>query len=342
MRSVSELRKDIVSGDWVVIATGRKRRPHDFAVNKKHTSTKAQRVLCPFEKLHGEASYVILKNGETHQPSAKNTLLLEKEWAVQVIPNKYPAFGHGRCAVVFNQGPYQLQDGAGFHDVVVTREHDRPLALMSVPNIFSVLYAYRHRYQQLKDDDCVKYVSIFHNHGAEAGASITHPHSQIVAIPVVPPEVERSIKGSDRYFAKEKKCVHCVMIAFELKEKKRLVYENDDFVVFAPFASRTAFEVRIFPKKHSPMFEAIHNDQIKSFADTIKEALSKLYTGLGNPSYNFFIHTSPAFYVKTFEHYHWHLEIIPKTAIWAGFELGTDINISTITPEAAAAFLRTL
>ncbi|KKU50791.1 MAG: Galactose-1-phosphate uridylyltransferase [Parcubacteria group bacterium GW2011_GWA2_47_10] len=339
MKNISELRQDIVSGDWVVIATGRGRRPDDFAKQTK-PSKPTGIDTCPFEGLADNALYVSLKNSEIHSISKKSYSLLRRDWFLQIIPNKYPAFGKGLCSVVRKNGPYFEEDGVGFHDVVVTRDHNRSIALMKTEEVAMLIRAYRDRYLQLKDSDCVEYVSIFHNHGPEAGASIAHPHSQVVAIPVVPPTIRRSVDGSEKFYKKNKKCVHCVMVDFERKERERIVYENELFIAFAPYASRTAFEIRIFPKKHSALFETIHNSAVKDFADALRVSLLKLYKGLGNPSYNFFIHTSPAFDSRTFDHYHWHVEIFPKTGIWAGFELGTGIDISTVAPEKAAAFLR--
>lgn len=339
MRSKSELRQDIVSGDWVVIATGRGRRPDDFAARPRDHFWKKKKD-CPFEKILGPSFYIVLNNGEAHRPSQKNKLLLKKNWFLQIVPNKFPAFSHGICGIVKRDGPYQWEDGVGFHDVLATRSHEKTIAFMSQKEVESIIHAYRYRYLELKDDDCVQYISIFHNHGPEAGATLAHPHSQIIAIPVVPADVGRSIRGSANFFHKNKKCVHCVILAFEKKEKKRVIYENERFIAFAPFASHVAFEIRIFPKKHMPMFESINHEDITYFADALRISLKKLYQGLGNPSYNFFIHTAPAYDTKEFEHYHWHLEILPKTAVWAGFELSTGIDISTIAPEKAAAFLR--
>lgn len=340
MKSISELRQDIVSGDWVVIATGRGKRPDDFALSKNKNWWRESKKNCPFDTLFNSAFYVALKDGSIHKPSKKNEARLKKEWVVKIIPNKFPAFGHGLCAVEWKTGPYLWQEGVGFHDVVVTRTHDRSIAQMQPHEVELLIHAYRDRYVELIDEDCIQYISIFHNHGPEAGASIAHPHSQIIAIPVVPPDVARSIAGSYRFFRRYKKCVHCVMIEFEKKDKKRVVFENSRFIAFAPFASRSAFEIRLFSKEHLPNFEAIHHDQISDISEALRIVLKKLYVGLNNPSYNFFIHTSPAGSPSSLRHYHWHVEILPKTAIWAGFELGTGIDISTIAPEKAAAFLR--
>lgn len=331
-KSISELRQDVVSGDWVVIATGRGRRPNDFYVQKRLKFRQPKRI-CPFEKLQENVITAY------PHPGAEDS---HKNWWVQVIPNKYPAFGRGICAVFHNVGPYQWTEGVGFHEVVVTRDHDRPMGRMSDGEVEIVIRAYQERYLALRNEGCVEYISIFHNHGREAGATIYHPHSQIIAIPVTPPDFGRSLRGSASYFHGNKACIHCIMLGYELKAKKRIVYENDYFAVIAPFASKTAFEIRIFPKKHNPRFELISPHQRRLLANALRVSLAKLYVGLKNPDYNFFIHTAPTANSEDFHHYHWHLEIIPKTAIWAGFEIGTGIEISTIAPESAAEFLKNI
>jgi len=178
-----------------------------------------------------------------------------------------------------------------------------------------------------------------HNYGKEAGASIYHPHSQIFGISIIPPDVQSSLDGSRRYYHKEGKCVHCVMIEYELKDKSRLIFENEHFIAFCPFASRVNYEVRIFPKFHSPNFEKINENQEKQLAEIFRICLNKIYEKLNNPAYNFFIHTAPTT-TEHIEHYHWHIEILPRISKWAGFEIGTGIEIITVAPEEAAKQLK--
>lgn len=321
---ISELRQDLVSGEWIVIATGRAKRPHEFLKEKREVLHQPK-AGCPFEKLH---------------TNSLSVYSLDEEWWLEVVPNKYPAFGKGVCALFHRAGPYQWGDGVGFHEIVVTRDHERSIAQMSDEEAELVIRAYQDRYLALKGDDCVEYVAIFHNHGKLSGATISHPHSQIIAIPVIPPDIGRSLKGSAEFFHKNKTCVHCVALRYELKSKERIIYENDSFAVLAPFASKTAFEIRIFPKKHQPHFEVISSVERLLLGNALRVALAKLFWGLKNPDYNFFLHTAPTGDGREFHHYHWHFEILPKTAIWAGFEIGTGIEISSIAPETAAEFLR--
>jgi len=228
----------------------------------------------------------------------------------------------------------------GFHELVIFRDHDRYLADFTKEEIKKVLLAYQERYRSLAKEKYVKYISIFHNHGKEAGSTVPHPHSQILALPIVPPDVSHSISGSRRYFHEHNRCVHCQMLTQELKEKKRIIYQNKDMVVIAPFVSRTEFEIRIFPKKHFAYFDKIKNEELEFLADALKFAFLKIYKKLKDPAFNFFIHTAPTIRNRDYSHYHWHIEILPKFDIFGGFELGTGIDIVSITPEKAAEILK--
>ncbi|MDP3710557.1 MAG: galactose-1-phosphate uridylyltransferase [bacterium] len=330
MDAFSELRRDIVSGEWVVVATGRAKRPDDFAKAKKQI-LKQPAEGCPFEILQPEPLVVYSKNSEG--------------WWVQVVNNKYPAFSQSHsakhaCPKITKNGPYEWMEGVGYHEVVVSRDHERNIAKMSDEEVELIIRSFQDRFLAIKKDSCAQYVSVFQNHGLGAGASIAHPHLQIVAVPVIPPDVGQSLEGSKNYFHQNKECVHCVVIKYELHDKSRIVYENEHFLVVTPFASKSAFEIRIFPKKHSPHFEGISIEERFALANSLRTGLAKLHKGLKNPDYNFFLHTSPVNNDSENSHYHWHIEIIPKTAVWAGFEIGTGIEISTIAPEIAAEFLR--
>lgn len=329
--TASELRQDMVSGDWVVIATGRAKRPHDFVIQNKEPFLQPKES-CPFEDLQTNARAVYSLPGVGDRD----------DWFVQVVPNKYPAFVAGACPTAQDRGPYRVTEGIGFHEVVITRDHDRPLGAMTAEEADMVLRAYQDRFLAMRADPCLRYISIFHNHGARAGATIAHPHSQIIALPVIPPDIGRSIAGSGAYFQTHGACVHCAMLEYERTANERVVYENAAALVVAPFASKTAFELRVLPLRHAAYFEAADASVRLGVADALTTAFAKLSKGLGDPDYNFFLHTAPLGEGNRFGHYHWHFEVIPKTAVWAGFEIGTGIEISTIAPEDAAAFLRSV
>jgi UDPglucose--hexose-1-phosphate uridylyltransferase len=331
----SELRYDLVSGDWVVIATGRAKRPEMFKKekNKREASLK---INCPFCNIKGQGKPTLIfargKKTDLNGP-------ILKDWTCAVIPNKFPAFSKSDTLNERKEGPFRMMDGVGFHEIVVTRDHKKQIFQLSIAEIKEVISAYQERYLDLMNEKFVSYISIFHNQGREAGASITHPHSQIIALPLVDSDLMSSIKGSEKYFNDNKRCVHCDMIEWDRKEGSRIIFENEEFVVLVPFASRVAFETRIYPKVHHAYFERITEDQKNYFAQAFKVAMKKIHKGLNDPAYNFFIHTAPSD-GKDYGHYHWHLEILPKTSIWAGFELGAGIEISTIRPEDAAEYLR--
>lgn len=325
----SELRKDAVSGDWIVMAPNRRRRPHKF-FKKKPKRKKAPKKGCPFEdpqKSGNSPPYIIKPN--------------KKNWFVQIFENKYPALSHpGSCARIFKRGPYLNVSGVGHQDLVLTRPHDRNFPHLKTSEANLVFEAFKERYLMLSSDPCLAYISIFHNWGPTAGASVYHPHYQIMALPIVPPDVNHSLAGSLNYFKKYKKCVHCSMLRWEQKEGRRIIYENKGSVVFAPYVSRSPFEIRIFPKRHLPFFEDTPRRELQWMAESLRWSLLAVERRLNDPDYNFFIHTSPVLNKKKYKYYHWHIEILPKISVPAGFELGTGIDINVVDPNEAALILQ--
>ncbi|MDD5547513.1 MAG: DUF4921 family protein [Candidatus Pacebacteria bacterium] len=328
MDKKSELRRDLVSGDWIVISESRSKRKHQFA--KKEKRIIVPRSSCPFE--------------DPQRSGNKLPILIYPEigkWRVQVLENKYPAFKDVKgCAYIFKKGPYSVAEAVGHHDLVLTRDHNKRFDQLPLAEAELVFRAFKDRYEMHLNDPCVSYVSIFHNWGPKAGASIYHPHYQMIAIPVVPPDVEHSLDGSVRFFEKNKKCVHCVMIKEEIKEKNRIVFQNKNAVAFAPFVSKEPFELRIFPKKHIPYFEETSEAVLKDVIKALYFSLKKIAKNMKDPDLNFFIHTAPIKNKKKYHHYHWHIEVIPKTNIDAGFELSTGIEINTVDPDEAAKILK--
>ncbi|RLC34684.1 MAG: galactose-1-phosphate uridylyltransferase [Candidatus Nealsonbacteria bacterium] len=325
-QSPSELRFDLVSKDWVVIATGRACRPETFA-KQKRVKDELPIKDCPFCQPEILDKAILRYN----QPDGS--------WSLIVIPNDFPAFSPKESLRERGEGPYQIMDGVGFHEVIITRDHKKSIAQFSISQTRELIDAYQERYLDLMNERFVNYISIFHNYGREAGASIAHPHSQLIALPVIDPDLNRSLRGSRQFFELHKKCVHCHMLEWDMEDGRRIIFENEKFVVLCPFASRVAFEVRVYPKEHHAYFERIADEEKNQLAEALQVAVNKLYKGMNDPAYNFFIHTAPCD-GKNYDHYHWHFEILPKTSIWAGFELGTGIEISTIEPEKAAEFLR--
>ena len=331
----SELRLDLISKDWVVIATGRAKRSEEFK-KERHKKEAIPKKDCPFCQIKTqEKPWLIYSKG-------KKTLRdkIPADWTTIVIPNKYPAFlPHPDLDEKIEGNLYKTINAVGFCELVVTRNHEKSLALLSQNHVKEVISSYQERYLDLMKKKFVNHISIFHNHGAEAGASQPHPHSQIITTPLVDVDLQRALLNSERYFGKNKKCIYCEMNEWERKNGKRVVFENEDFLAVCPFASKAAFEIIISPKNHLPYFERINEKEKRQLAEALQAALKKLYKGLLDPAYNFYLHTAPCD-GKDHSYYHWHWTILPKTATWAGFEIGTRMEISTITPEKAAEYLR--
>lgn len=324
----SELRQDLVTGDWVVIATGRAKRPEDFAKNGRIAAENnvAECLFCDPEKSEQEKDVLIYRDSN-------------QDWTLRVFPNKFPAFSKGKPPKSLEEGPYFAMTGTGYHEVIVTRDHYHHVALMEPMQIAEIFDAYQQRYLALMNKKSVNYISIFHNHGKEAGASINHPHSQLMGIPIISPYIGLELRGAEKYHRSNQHCVFCVMAEYESSARKRLVFENEDFIAFCPFSSRAAFEVWVMPKKHSPYFERITDEDKIKLAEVFGKAMNAVYKALKDSPYNFYIHTAPCD-GQDYPHFHWHIEILPHTATWAGFELETGIEISTIQPEVAAEYLR--
>ncbi|MDD5144944.1 MAG: HIT domain-containing protein [Candidatus Pacebacteria bacterium] len=303
---LSELRFDLISNDWVVIAKGRSSRPEVFGKKEK----------CPFCKLDFKGK------------------------SVKVIPNKYPAFSvSGKLERKREGGLYESFNAYGFHEVVVLKDHGKDLAEISEKEMKELIEVYKERYLALLSEKLVNHIAIFHNQGKGAGASISHAHSQIATTPFIDINLKTSLSNAESHFLNTGKCIYCQMIEWEKKSKKRIVFENSEFVALCPFAPKAAFEVVISPKKHLPYFEKINQAEITGLAEAFQAVLKKIKKGLNNPDYNFYLHTAPCDKRERF-FYHWHWTIMPKTANWAGFELGSQMEITTIEPEKAAAHLR--
>jgi UDPglucose--hexose-1-phosphate uridylyltransferase len=330
----SQLRQDPVSGDWVVIATQRAKRPDDFFKKEPQKNlAKTPAKECVFCQITSRETPILVQFQGKEVPPTGN-------WTVAVVNNKYPAFAPNPNLNQQKIGPYQVMNGVGHHELVIFKDHYRRLDQMKTEEILEILEVYQKRYLILSKQAHAKYVAIFHNEGREAGASIDHPHSQIMAIPTLDADIRTSLKGARRFWQKNNhQCPYCAMIEHDLKHQERVIWENKEFIACCPFAPKSAFEIRIYPKKHQSHFEKTNHSQMLSLANTFKTVLTAVRRGLGNPDYNFFLQTAPCD-GKKYQYFHWHWQIQPKTQVWGGFELGTEIEISTIPPEDAAKHLR--
>ncbi|HEY4523454.1 MAG TPA: DUF4921 family protein [Candidatus Paceibacterota bacterium] len=326
----NELRQDLVTGDWILISPGRSKRPMDFIKDKKPREV-APIENCPLEdpQKSGNEDPVLVYPAK------------DGSWQIQVLPNKYPAVNEREIVSIWEKhGPYFKLPGFGKHDLVVTRDHLNNFVDLTEEDADLVFRAFHDRYLMfLRESTYLAYVSIFHNWGASAGASLYHPHYQIIALPIVPPSVSHSLKGSRDYFKEHHTCVHCVIIEQEIKDKTRVIFEDEFSIAFAPYISRSPFELRIFPKAHSSYFEDASSKEVTSVVRALQKSLQILTQKLQDPDYNFYIHTAPILEKTKNGHYHWHIEVHPKISILAGFELSTGIDINVFDPDVAADYL---
>ena len=330
-----ELRRDPITGEWVVIASERAKRPSDFASRSRGSDSTDDASRCPFCPGH-EAMTPPEIIAFRHPGSQRNG----PGWWVRVVPNKFPALAVEGELDKAGLGMYDWMNGVGAHEVIIeTPEHTRSLARLDSRQVEDVLWAYRARYLDLKKDPRLKYILIFRNHGRVAGASLAHPHSQLIATPMVPGTVAAEMAGAKRYESYRERCVYCDIVNQERNEGSRVVVENESFLAFEPYASKYPFETWVVPKRHGPSFAAISAEEQASFARILGEALRRIHGVLDDPPYNFTIHTAPCDSDDRPD-FHWHLEIFPRLTIAAGFEMGTGIYINVTPPEVAARYLR--
>ena len=327
-----ELRKDPVTGRWVIIATDRARRPSDFI---HEPVQKPRSGFCPF-----------CLGNETKTPPeimayrANGSVPDTPGWVVRVVPNKFPALGIEGDLERQGDGLFDKMNGVGAHEVIIeTPEHDATLAQLPAKRVEDVLWAFRDRMLDLKKDRRVRYILIFKNFGEEAGASLEHPHSQLIALPIVPKRVREEVDGCKQYYSLKERCIYCDMIRQEMETKVRVVDENSDFLTLAPYAPRFPFETWILPKVHESAFEDSQSHIYENLAGAIKNLLQRVEKVLASPAYNLVIHTSPLNEPNN-EYYHWHIEMMPKLTRVAGFEWGSGFYINPTSPEQAAQFLR--
>ena len=327
-----ELRKDPITGRWVIIATERAKRPTDFVREKVQIRGSG---FCPF--CYGNESKT---PPEIIAYRSDGSLRNAPGWSLRVVSNKFPALGIEGSLNRQGEGLYDKMNGIGAHEVIIeTPDHQKTLAMLSPRQIEDVLWAYRDRILDLRKDRRFKYIMIFKNHGEAAGASLEHTHSQLIALPVVPKRVLEETGGARDYFNFKERCIFCDIIRQETESGIRVIADTPAFIAVAPFAPRFPFEIWIMPRVHQSAFEDSHKQEFEQLALMLKDMLMRLDKVLDYPAYNYIIHTSPIPESPN-EHYHWHLEIMPKLTKIAGFEWGTGFHINPTPPEESAKFLR--
>jgi UDPglucose--hexose-1-phosphate uridylyltransferase len=326
-----ELRKDPVTSRWVIISTERGKRPSDFGPEPD----RKRGGFCPFCPGNEDKtpSEVLAYRNSGSQPNGPG-------WHVRVVPNKFPALQIEGDINRQGDGMFDKMNGIGAHEVVIeTPEHGETLASMSEGRLEDILWAFRDRVLDLKRDMRFRYILIFKNYGEAAGASLEHPHTQLIATPIIPKRVQEELDGAKAYYNYKERCVFCDIVRQELNQALRVINENEDFVAIAPFAARFPFETWILPKAHDPFFEDAQKHEYVSLSKILRDVLLRVEKVLTNPPYNLIIHTSPLRETDG-RFYHWHIELMPKLTRVAGFEWGSGFYINPTPPEEAAKFLR--
>jgi len=326
-----ELRKDPIIGRWVIIATERGKRPHDFVVEEEVV----RGGFCPFcpGNEHTTPPEIFAFREPGTQPNTPG-------WKLRVVNNKFPALILQGEPDRQGEGMFDKMNGIGTHEVIIEcPDHRLNLATLPLDHFILVLEAYRERIRRLGEDPRMRYVLVFKNQGRAAGASLEHSHSQLISLPIVPELVMEELNGSKFYYNWKERCVFCDMIRQELQQQVRVVEENEDFVALCPFAPRSPFEVWILPKTHHSSYVELQEDALARLAAIFSTTLKRLNTALRGAPYNFILHTAPV-REPDIPHYHWHFEIMPKLTLMAGFEWGSGFFINPTPPEDAASYLR--
>ena len=329
---MSIIRQYPTTKEWVILAAQRSKRPHDQKKANPKREVPQFEPTCPF-----------CPGNEAKTPSEvfRHPDSAEAPWDVRVIPNKFAAL-HGEDEPNRRETNtlFREMDGGGYHEVIIeTPRHNHLLPLMTASEVETLLSVYQARYQALRKKPSVRSILIFKNHGENAGTSLEHPHSQLVATPVIPMLIRRKYEVAIAHFDDTGRCLYCDVVEAEEIAKERLILETDRFLVFHPFASRVPFETWILPKQHQPSFGSIVSEERNELAQVLSKTLKALYRALRNPDFNLIVHSAPP-EDENKRYYLWHIQILPRITTIAGFELGSGIFITTMMPEESAPFIR--
>lgn len=325
-----ELRKDPVSGTWVIFSPERQRRPQFYRPSGEDILTPE---TCPFcegnESMTPPEVYSIRDNGNANGPG----------WRLRVVPNKFPALRVEGHLDKKPEGFYDKMSGVGAHEVVIeTTSHIKRVNELGPDEVATIFATFKKRILDLKQDIRFKYIKIFKNQGARAGATISHPHSQIIALPIVPARVKERLDAARAHYLAKDRCLFCDIIYHEKKHKKRVLLENSEYITVSPFAPRLPFELTIYPKRHSASFEKTDDDLLSPLAAIFIDTMARVDRALECPAYNLVLHSAPFGETHNGD-YHWHLELSPIITGTGGFELGTHSYINPIPPEEAVKIL---
>jgi len=325
-----ELRHNVLTREWVIIASERAKRPHEFVKERTGKDVRPSfEPKCPF-----------CPGNEAMTPPATLVIPNDGAWKVRVTPNKFAALSYEGDRLRSIEGIRRTVTGVGIHEVIVeTPDHSKTTALLEDRQVETIVDTYLNRFNFASADPRVEQVTIFKNHGEAAGTSLEHPHSQIIGAPVITSQLRDRLINALKHFDEYGECIFCRVLSVELQEQTRIVMETEHFVTFVQFAALTPFSMLIMPRRHMACFSEIRDAEAADLAHILRRTLAKLYHGLKDPDFNYTIRTAPRESCGV-KYFHWYVSIIPRLTRVAGFELGSGMFINTSLPEENAAFLR--
>jgi len=320
------MRLNPLNGRWVTIVPDRAERPSDFAERDRSMELQNGRT-CPF-----------CPGNEEETPPALETFEADGSWSMRVIPNKYPAFDGDDAFAVENLGPVHVQaEASGIHEVFVfSPDHDAGLHDLDDEHAAQFMHVLKRRLTEHAQEKFVRYTQVIVNHGREAGASVAHPHGQILGLPFVPTEVLDEERAFARFAGNS---LLDTMIEAELLAEDRIVISNDDAVVLCPFASGLPYEMLVAPREQQAHLQDASDESLTAVGIALRDAVAHLNRALGDVAFNLGVHTAPHQHSGD---YHWHIHVWPQITTQAGFERGTGVLINIVPPEQAAATLRSV
>ena len=340
---MSILRKDPLSDSWVIFSEERTIRPQLFI----HPETRPPMPVasyCPFCPGHESDTPPEIRAHRPNggQPNGPN-------WQIRTIPNKFAVLRVEEPLRRHGDGIYDSMEGVGAHEIIIeTPNHDSDIVSYPLDHLVRVLAMYRERTADLTRDERLRYIQLFRNYGFAAGQAVSHPHSQLIALPIIPSSVQDVIRSVREHFDQKERCLLCDIVSQEIKDRSRLIFENDGFICVCPYAAKFPFEAHIYPKRHQAYFRAIADEELPQFAQALQIVLKALKNALADPPYNYILHFAPNYSGDQYEklqkqiadEFHWYMEVIPRVTRLAGFEVGTGCFINPTLPEKAAAYLR--
>jgi len=341
---MSELRHDPMQKRWVIIASERMARPNDFIPEKVEPNGEDWR-FCPFCPVNEDRTppeiYAVRPPGSPANGPG---------WSQRVVPNKFPALQIEGTLLREGVGLYDKLSGVGAHEVIIeSTVHNETMADMSVEHLVQLVDLWSMRIGDLRRDERFRYITLFRNYGHSAGATVAHPHTQLLATPITPRTISMELDASKEHYDRKERCLYCDIISQEVRAGERIVSENSEFIAFTPYASRFPFEIAIAPRHHSHDFVELSTTDRYGFARLLSDVLKRLRIALNDPPYNLLLHNAPNTTAQQHRRnywntlrmdWHWHFELLPKLSPTSGFDWGTGLHINPVAPETAAEYLR--